>query len=53
MGKKNITISKLIEMSGISNHTIVRARRTSITECTLGTLEKISDALGCKVKDLF
>jgi DNA-binding Xre family transcriptional regulator len=54
MRRKNITINKLIEMSGVSNHTIVRARRTSsINECTLGTLEKIADALDCKVKDLF
>jgi DNA-binding Xre family transcriptional regulator len=53
MRQKNVTINKLIEMSGVSNHTIVRARRTSISECTLGTLEKIADALDCKVKDLF
>jgi DNA-binding Xre family transcriptional regulator len=53
MRKKNVTINQLIEMSGVSNHTIVRARRTSISECTLGTLERISDALECKVKDLF
>jgi DNA-binding Xre family transcriptional regulator len=53
MRQKNVTINKLIEMSGVSNHTIVRARRTSISECTLGTLEKIADALECKVKDLF
>ena len=50
---KKITINKLIELSGVSNHTIVRARRTSISECSLDTLEKIADALDCKVKDLF
>lgn len=53
MRERKITISRLIELSGVSNHTIVRARRTSISECTLGTLEKIADALNCKVKDLF
>jgi DNA-binding Xre family transcriptional regulator len=53
MRQKNVTINKLIEMSGVSNHTIVRARRTSISECTIGTLEKIADALDCRVKDLF
>lgn len=53
MAKKGITINKWIDESGVSNHTIVRARRTSIGECTLNTLEKIADSLGCKVKDLF
>ena len=53
MRMKKITINKLIELSGVSNHTIVRARRTSISECSLDTLEKIADALDCKVKDLF
>ena len=53
MRKKNVTINRLIEMSGASNHTIVRARRTSIGECSLNTLERIADALDCKVKDLF
>lgn len=53
MREKKISINKLIELSGVSNHTIVRARRTSICECTLVTLEKIANALGCKVKDLF
>jgi DNA-binding Xre family transcriptional regulator len=53
MRKKGVTINKLIEMSGVSNHTIVRARRTTISECALNTLEKIADALDCKVKDLF
>jgi DNA-binding Xre family transcriptional regulator len=53
MDKKEITIDKLIEISGVSNHTIVRARRTSISECSLGTLERIANALDCKVKDLF
>jgi DNA-binding Xre family transcriptional regulator len=53
MRKKNVTINELIETSGVSNHTIVRARRTDIKECSLSTLEKIADALNCKVKDLF
>lgn len=53
MRQKNITISKLVELSGVSNHTVVRARRTSIGECTLNTLERISNALECKIKDLF
>lgn len=53
MREKKISINRLIELSGVSNHTIVRARKTSIRECTLATLEKIANALGCKVKDLF
>jgi DNA-binding Xre family transcriptional regulator len=41
-------------LSGISDHTILRVRRTKkIGECSLNTLEKIAKALKCKVKDLF
>jgi DNA-binding Xre family transcriptional regulator len=54
MDQKRITISKLVELSGVSDHTILRVRRTKrIGECKLNTLEKIAQALKCKVKDLF
>jgi DNA-binding Xre family transcriptional regulator len=54
MDQKRITISKLVELSGVSDHTILRVRRTQrIGECKLNTLEKIAKALKCKTKDLF
>ncbi|MBQ7673605.1 MAG: helix-turn-helix domain-containing protein [Alphaproteobacteria bacterium] len=53
MRKKNVTISKLVELFEVSNHTVVKARRTSICKCILNTLEKISNVLECEIKDLF
>jgi DNA-binding Xre family transcriptional regulator len=54
MEHKKITINKLVELSGISDHTILRIRRTKkIGECSLNTLAKVARALKCKVKDLF
>lgn len=54
MDQKRITINKLAELSGVSDHTILRVRRTKkIEECKLSTLGKIAKALGCKTKELF
>lgn len=54
MNQKHITIQKMVELSGLSDHTILRIRRSKrIGECKLNTLEKVAKALQCKVKDLF
>lgn len=53
MEKKKMTIRKLMELSGLSNETILRARGEQIVQCRLETLIIIGQCLGCKVKDLF
>jgi DNA-binding Xre family transcriptional regulator len=48
------THNKLVEMTGISSHTIHRIRSSAaIKTCTLRTLEKIAMALNCSPKQLF
>ena len=53
MRKKEMTIHKLMELTKLSDHSVLKARASSIKGCKLETLEKIAGALGCKVKDLF
>ncbi len=53
MEAKNISIRTMVYDTGLSNMTILRARRNGINQCRLCTLEAIADYLGCKVKDLF
>ena len=53
MEKQGITIRKLVDETGLSDVTILRARREQIAQCRLSTLETIAKTLGCKVKDLF
>lgn len=57
MDEKHISIAKLMDMTGLANETIQRARRGGgpgqLGSCTVLTLETIAKALGVKVKDLF
>ena len=53
MENQSITIRYMVEKTGISDKTILRARCSRINECRLYTLEAIAKFLGCKVKDLF
>jgi DNA-binding Xre family transcriptional regulator len=54
MEKEGVSINKLMEMTGISSHTIHRIRSSAaIKTCTLKTLEKIAAALNCSPKQLF
>lgn len=53
MEERGMTIRKMIEQTGLSDVTILRARREQITQCRLNTLETIARCLTCKVKDLF
>lgn len=53
MEERKISIRTLVYETGISNMTILRARRKGIVQCRLATLEIIADYLGCRVKDLF
>jgi DNA-binding Xre family transcriptional regulator len=54
MAQKEISIAELVELARVSHDTIARVRLSRrIGECKLNTLEKISKALGCKVRDLF
>ena len=53
MEKQGVTIRKMIEKTGLSDATILRARGDRIHLCRLSTLESIANCLNCKVKDLF
>lgn len=53
MDEKRITVRALMQMTGLSNLTVVRARDSRIVKCRLETLEVIARALGVRVTDLF
>ena len=53
MEKKGLTIRGMIEITGLADVTILRARRDQIAKCRLETLEIIARCLNCKIKDLF
>lgn len=53
MEEKKISIRTMVYDTGISNMTILRARRDGIIQCRLHTLEIIAKYLGCKTKDLY
>ena len=53
MENKKATVRHMMEVTGLANETILRARGEQITQCHLETLERIAKCLGCKVKDLF
>lgn len=53
MEEKKISIRTMVYATGLSNMTILRARRDGINQCRLCTLEVIADYLGCKTKDLY
>lgn len=53
MKNKRMTVRRLMELSGLSNETILRARKAQIAQCRLETLEAIAKCLGCQIKDLF
>lgn len=67
MKANGATFRTLMEESGLSNQTIINARRSSddwkhglckeedptICSCSLGTLDRIASALGVSVHDLF
>lgn len=53
MNKLNVTYAQLEQMTGLSSHTVTRARNDSISSCTLLTLELIANALNVQIKDLF
>lgn len=53
MIERKVTVAKLMDMTGLSNETVMRSRDDRIASCSLKTLETIAHALGCRVKDLF
>lgn len=53
MEERKISIRTMVRDTGISNMTILRARRNEINQCRLCTLEVIAGYLECRVKDLF
>ena len=53
MRKRRVTIHKLMELTHLSDYSILKARTTKIKGCKLETLQKIANVLDCKVKDLF
>ena len=67
MKAKKVTIRSLMDETGLSNQTILNARRNSddwkrdlckkedptICSCSLATLDRIAQALGVSVHDLF
>ena len=52
MEDRKISIRTMVEHTGLSNMTILNARRR-ISKCRMSTLEIIAEYLKCKVKDLF
>jgi DNA-binding Xre family transcriptional regulator len=57
MEERGVSITKLMELTGLANETIQRARRGGgpgqLGSCTLLTLETIAKALKVKIRDLF
>ena len=53
MRKRKVTIHKLMELTRLSDYSILKARTTKIKGCKLETLQKIAGVLNCSVKDLF
>jgi transcriptional regulator with XRE-family HTH domain len=53
MEAKKITIRAMEEHTGLSNVTILKARRKGITSCRLGVLQIMAEYLGVKTKDLY
>lgn len=53
MRKQKVTIHRLMELTRLSDYSILKARTTKIKGCKLETLQKIATVLNCKVKDLF
>jgi DNA-binding Xre family transcriptional regulator len=53
MEKKEITLKRMVEDTGLAEMTLIRARREQIGQCRLDTLITISKYLGCQVNDLF
>lgn len=52
--KESMTLREMEKRSGLSHVTILRARDDQgIRSCSLDTLGKLAQALGCRVKDLF
>lgn len=53
MEAQGMTVRKLMELTGLADGTILRARGPMIARCTLETLATIAGALGVKAKDLY
>lgn len=53
MNKKGIGYEELQYLSNTSPDTVARARDDRIATCQLKTLEKLANALGVNVHDLF
>ena len=53
MEERKVSIRTMVEHTGLSNMTILKARRHKITQCRLCTLIVIAEYLGVGVKDLF
>lgn len=50
---KNITLNNLCEKTGLSHSYLTKLENNHLTNCTIETLEKISNALQINIKDLF
>ena len=50
---KNLSQSKLSEISGVSRPTIIKIEKGEGAELKTSTLVKLADALGSKVSDIF
>ena len=53
MEEKGVTIRGMVEVTGLADVTILRARKPMIAKCRLETLEIMANFLGCTIKDLF
>lgn len=53
MENKKISVRRMMEVTGLANETVLRARRAQIVQCKLETLVSIAKCLECRVKDLF
>ena len=52
MEEKKVTVRGMVAKTGLSDATILRARR-EIIQCRLSTLEIIANCLECEIQDLF
>ena len=52
MGKKKMTITKLIEISGLSRRSISALYHEKVSRVDFDTLEKLCKAFNCKLEDL-
>ena len=52
MESRGMTVRDMVELTGLSSATVIKARDERIATCSVSSLEKIASTLGVQVCDL-